>query len=119
MFAPCLIRLLVPIELALSIFPGTANISLPCSNPKSAVINEPLFSVASTTTIASDNALIILFLAGKLILFGGVPIIYSVIIRPLFFTIRSDNSLFSYGYILSNPFPITAIVFPLASTAPI
>ena len=36
-------------------FPGTAKTSLPCSRARSAVIREPLFSAASTTTTPSES----------------------------------------------------------------
>lgn len=47
--APSFIKLLVPSEFLLVIFPGTAYTSFPCSNAKSAVIKLPLLFGASTT----------------------------------------------------------------------
>lgn len=85
--AHCLISSFVLYELSLVILPGIQNISLPCSSPKSTVIRVPLFLLASTTKIPSDNALIILFLAGKCILSGFAFSSYSVIIAPPFFII--------------------------------
>ena len=41
-----------------------------------------------------------------------VPTIYSETIQPSLFIIFLAISLFWYGYILSNPFPITAIALP-------
>ena len=70
-------------------FRGTMKTSLPCSNAKSTVINVPLFFFASTTNNPSDIPLIILFLAGKFIFSGFVPIGYSDIIAPLFLRIFS------------------------------
>ena len=109
-FAPSFINSLVPLDILLVIFPGITNISFPKSNEKFTVIIVPLLSSsASTTTNLSESALIILFRAGKLLFSGFVPTIYSVIMHPPFSTIFCANTLFWYGYILSNPFPITAI----------
>ena len=85
--APCFISSFVLYELSLVILPGIQNISFPCSNPKSTVINVPLFLLASTTKIPSDNALIILLRAGKCILSGFAFDSYSVITAPPFFII--------------------------------
>ncbi len=49
-----------------NIEPGTATTSFPCSKAISVVINDPLFSPASTTITISLKPLIILFLLGKL-----------------------------------------------------
>ena len=68
-------------------FRGIKKTSLPCSNAKSTVINVPLFFFASTTNNPFDIPLIILFLAGKFIFSGLVPIGYSEIIAPFVFKI--------------------------------
>ena len=92
--------------------PGTAKISLPFSRPKRAVISAPLFSGASMTNIPRERPLIILFLLGKCIGFGGVPGGYSDITAP-FSIILFIKCAFSGGYTISTPQPITAIVlFP-------
>ena len=69
--------------------------------------------LASTTNTPIDNALIILFLCGKCIFSGLVPIGYSEIIQPPDFIIFLANSILSFGYILSIPLPRTAIVRPI------
>ena len=74
-----------------SISPGIAKTSLPCSKANSTVLIVPLFFLASTTTTPFAIPLIILFLAGKFILSGFVPIGYSDIIAPFVFNILSTN----------------------------
>jgi len=83
-----------------------------CFIPIWAVIDVPLLYFPSIINIPSDRALIILFLLGKFIesafSFGG----YSLTMAPPVCIIFSYKILFSFGYILLNPLPITAIVFP-------
>lgn len=90
------------------------NSALFCLIPICAVIDVPLLYFPSIISIPSDNALTILFLLGKFLdetsLSGG----YSLIIAPPLFIISSNSFIFSLGYMLLNPLPITAIVFPFA-----
>ncbi len=53
--------------------PGTAITSRPCSNAYRAVISDPLFSEASTTTTASEIPLMIRFRSGKCSARGSPP----------------------------------------------
>lgn len=112
--APSFIKLLVPSEFKLVIFPGTAYTSFPCSNAKSAVIKLPLFFFASTTITPVDIPLIILFLFGKCNLSGFEPNSYSVIINPFLYIISFAKFIFLDGYITFIPEPNTAIVLPFA-----
>jgi len=59
------------------ISPGTANTSRPSSSAKSAVINAPLRSRASTTIVAPQRPAMILFRAGKRHGAGSTPGSYS------------------------------------------
>ena len=81
-FAPCLIRRLVPREPADSIAPGTAKTERPCSEAIRAVMSEPLYSPASTTTTPSEIPLMRRFREGKFGALGGVPKGYSVTRAP-------------------------------------
>ena len=82
--APSLISLLEPLAPLYNIEPGTTITFFPCSNASLAVINEPLFSEASTTITPSLSPLIILFLLGKFCFNGPVPIKNSEIPTPIF-----------------------------------
>ena len=88
-----------------------------CSNAYLAVIILPLLYLASITNTPFDSAEIILFLNGTFFKSIFVSGEYSLIIHPPFFTICLNSSSFSSGYILLNPHPITAIVFPFSFIA--
>jgi DNA invertase Pin-like site-specific DNA recombinase len=64
------------------ISPGTANTSRPSSSARSAVINAPLRSRASTTTTARASSAMIRFLAGKRQGAGSTPGGYSETTNP-------------------------------------
>jgi len=64
--APCLIRWWVPRLLEDFMLPGTANTSRLYSPANRAVIKDPLFRAASTTTVPQDRPAIILLRRGKL-----------------------------------------------------
>ena len=83
------------------------------------MIRLPLLSLASVTITPELSPLIILFLLGKFCGAGFSFISYSVITAPPEFIMLLINSMFSLGYILPNPPPSTAIVFPFASSAPV
>ena len=71
--APSLSRLCEPRLRPDSTLPGTAMTSRPCSGAQRAVISDPLFSDASTTTTASDSPLMIRLRSGKCSGSGGAP----------------------------------------------
>ena len=110
-FAPFCINELVPIPNLLSILLGIANTFFPCLKAKLAVIVLPLLYPASITNTPKASALIISFLLGKFLVLTFSSGGYSDITHPLFSNILLNNSLFSFGYILLNPAPKTAIVF--------
>ena len=58
------------------------SVILPCSRPQSAVIREPLLSLASTTITTSDRPLMIRLRMGKFLDAGGSPGLYSERIPP-------------------------------------
>jgi len=66
-----------PADRAEVISPGTANTSLPSSSAKSAVINAPLRSRASTTIVAAQRPAMIRLRAGKRHGAGSTPGSYS------------------------------------------
>ena len=72
-------------------------------------MSEPLLAFASTTMIICESPLMMRFLAGKCTLDGGVPGGYSDNKRPLCLSTVSNNRLFSGGYTISKPHPITTI----------
>ena len=106
-FAPFCINELVPIPNLLSILLGIENTFFPCLKAKLAVIVLPLLYPASITNTPKASALIISFLLWKFFVLTFSSGGYSDITHPLFY-----NSLFSFGYILLNPAPKTAIVLP-------
>ena len=110
---PSLISLFVPIPLLSPISCGIANIFFSCSFAILAVTLVPLLYFASITSIPNAIPLTILFLSKNFSelasSFGG----YSLMISPPSFIIFLYSCMFSFGYILFNPFPNTAIVFPL------
>ena len=67
----------MPADRELVISPGTANTSLPSSSAKSAVINAPLRSRASTTTVAAQRPAMIRLRAGNRQGAGSTPASYS------------------------------------------
>ena len=97
---------------------GTTNTSRPSLTAISAVINEPLLPFASTTITPLLRPLIIRFRAGKCLADGGVPGGYSDTSKPLFCKIRSNNFVFSRGYTISNPQPMTTIPYPRLANSP-
>ena len=76
-------RALVPRLIGASKGPGTANTSLPCSSAVVAVISAPLFSGASTTTVARLRALSSRLRTGKCSALGTVPGGYSDRMTPV------------------------------------
>ena len=59
-----------------------ANTSLPCSLAIRAVINDPDFNAASTTSVPIDKPEIMRLRLGKLAVKGGVPMGNSLMIKP-------------------------------------
>ena len=116
---PSFIRLFVPVPQLLYISCGIANIFFPCSFASLAVTLVPLLCFASIINTPIDIPLTILFLCKNFLELASSFGLYSVIISPPFFIISLYNHIFSLGYILFNPFPNTAIVFPLFSSVSI
>ena len=81
-WAPRRSRPFVPADSDDVISPGTANTSLPSSSARSAVINAPLRSRASTTTTARTRPAMMRFRAGKRHGAGSTPGGYSETTRP-------------------------------------
>ena len=80
--APSAIRRLQPRLMGASMGPGTANTSRPCSRAVLAVMSAPLFSGASTTTVARLNPLMMRFRTGKCHASAAVPGGYSLMSAP-------------------------------------
>ena len=93
-----------------------ANTSRPCSSANCTVINAPLRSPASTTSVPSAKPLIRRLRAGKLPPSGATVGAYSESSAPCS-QMRSAIAWFCGGYTLPMPLPKTAIVRPCASRA--
>ena len=72
-FAPSRSSACAPRLRPLRTLPGTASTSRPCSSAQRAVMSDPLFSPASTTTTARDRPLMMRLRSGKNCGSGGVP----------------------------------------------
>ena len=82
MMAPSRRRALLPAQVGMSIFPGTANTSRPCSRASLAVISAPLRSGASTTSTPQLRPLMIRFRLGKVHFAAGWPGANSLRMQP-------------------------------------
>lgn len=95
--APCLIKLLGPWLMGLSILPGMAITVLFCSKANWAVMRVPLFSVHSIIKTASLIPLWIRFLATKFWRKYSEPSGYSLMKVPPFSRILSASFRFETG----------------------
>ena len=93
-----------------------ANTSLPCSAVSRAVINEPDWSAASTTSVPCASPAIKRLRLGKLDGSGGVPSRYSLTSRPRC-AMRCASSRCLAGYTRSSPVPTTATVATVVTVA--
>ena len=87
----------MPLESDDVISPGTASTSRPSSSAKSAVINAPERSRASTTTVARARPAMTLFRAGNLHGAGSTPSSYSETTSPPAATIVRASSACAAG----------------------
>lgn len=110
---PSFINLFVPIPLLSPISCGIANIFFSCSLAILAVTLVPLLYFASITNIPNAIPLTTLFLSKNFSELAPSFGEYSLMISPPSFIMSLYSCMFSFGYILFNPFPNTAIVFPL------
>ena len=87
-------------------------------NACDAVISAPLLAPASTTRIPWLQPEMIRFRIGNVCRSGSISIENSDTTAPFPLQIFSASASFSGGYNFDNPEPITAIVRPLAASAP-
>ena len=96
----------------LPIGPGKAKTSRPCSSAQRAVTNEPLRCAASTTSTPLLRPLIMRFRRGKLRGKGSISKGNSDTRAPPASIKLSARRTCRRGYIVSKPFPSTAILAP-------
>ena len=117
--APSRMRAWHPSEECRSTGPGMQKTSRPCSAAVRAVIRAPLRPDASTTSVARLQPLTMRLRMGKVVREGGRSIGNSETTAPCPSAMRCAKFLFSRGYSLLRPAPITAMVRPSASMAPV
>ena len=117
--APSRMRAWHPSEECRSTGPGMQKTSRPCSAAVRAVIKAPLRPDASTTSVARLQPLTMRLRMGKVVREGGKSIGNSETTAPCPSAMRCAKFLFSRGYSLLSPAPITAMVRPSASMAPV
>ena len=115
--APCLMRSWQPLLRGESIRPGTAKTWRPYSVAKFAVMSAPLLRFASTTTVPSVMPATMRLRMGKDCLSAGrLKGNCDTTAPPA--AMRSNSSAFSGGKTMLIPVPRTAMVRPLAVSAP-